>query len=249
MSPAGTARTDAGGQRDTLPRIAVIGAGKMGRTIVQLAPERGFRVSALVDAAQNPGGKGITRAALNGADVAVEFTEPGAAVANIEAVMNAGVPLVVGTTGWYDELPRIRELASQRLSTLFVAPNFAVGVAVFARVAARAAQALAPLRSFDAHIVETHHAAKKDAPSGTGAMLRDVVARPLGREVPVTSVRTGSVPGTHEVLFDAPFEQIRLVHEARDRRVFADGALLAARWLIGRTGVFGMDDLLDSMLT
>ena len=249
MSESDTGRTGGGGQRDTLPRIAIIGAGKMGRTLVQLAPERGFRVTALVDAAQNPGGKGITRAALNGADVAVEFTEPAAAVANIEAVMDTGIPLVVGPTGWYDDLPRIRELAAQRLSSLFVAPNFAVGVAVFARIAARAAQALGPLPSFDAHIVETHHAAKKDAPSGTGAMLREVVERSLGRDVPVTSVRTGAVPGTHELLFDAPFEQIRLVHEARDRRVFADGALLAARWLIGRTGVFGMDDLLDSMLS
>ena len=248
MSESRVGRAGTGGTRDAPPRIAIIGAGRMGRALVQLAPERGFRVTALVDAAQNPGGKGITRAALNGADVAVEFTEPAAAVANIEAVMDAGIPLVVGTTGWYDDLPRIRELAAQRLSTLFVAPNFAIGVAAFARIAARAAQTLAPLPSFDAHVVETHHAAKKDAPSGTGAMLRDVVARSLGRDVPVTSVRTGAVPGTHELLFDAPFEQIRLVHEARDRRVFADGALLAARWLIGRTGVFGMDDLLDSML-
>lgn len=248
MSEAGSTRTGAAGQ-GAQPRIAIIGAGRMGRTLVQLAPERGFRVSALVDAAQNAGGRGITRAALNGADIALEFTRPAAAVANIEAVMNAGVPLVVGTTGWYDELPRIRELAMQRLSSLFVSPNFSIGVTVFARVAARAAQALAPLPSFDAHIVETHHAAKQDAPSGTGAMLRDVVSRSLARAVEVTSVRTGSVPGTHELLFDAPFEQIRLVHEARDRRVFADGALLAARWLIGRTGVFGMDDLLDSMLT
>lgn len=249
MSEPGRGQTGAGGQREARPRVAIIGAGQMGRTLVQLAPARGFRVTALVDAAQNPGGKGITRAALNGADVVVEFTEPAAAVANIEAVMATGVPLVVGTTGWYDELPRIREVAAQRLATLFVAPNFAVGIAVFARIAARAAQALAPLRSFDAHIVETHHAAKKDAPSGTGAMLRDVVARSLARDVPVTSIRTGSVPGTHALLFDAPFEQIRLVHEARDRTVFADGALLAARWIIGRTGVFGMDDLLDSMLS
>jgi 4-hydroxy-tetrahydrodipicolinate reductase len=131
---------------------------------------------------------------------------------------------------------------------LFTAPNFSVGVAVFARVAERAAALLAPLSAFDAHVLETHHSAKKDAPSGTGAMLRDVMAAQLGRVVPVTSVRTGSVPGTHELIFDAPFEQIRLTHEARDRRVFADGALLAARWLIGRRGVFDMTDLLDSLL-
>ena len=233
--------------RDAMPRLAIIGDGKMGRTLVQLAPERGFRMCALIDEKNNQKGAGITRGALNGADVAVEFTEPAAAVANIEAAIRAHVPLVVGTTGWYQELPRIRELAAREMGSLFVAPNFSIGVAVFARLAARAAQAMSPLRQFDAHIVETHHAAKKDAPSGTGAMLRDLVARSLGRDVPVTSVRTGSVPGTHEIIFDAPFEQIRMTHEARDRRVFADGALVAARWLIGRTGVFGMDDLLDSL--
>jgi 4-hydroxy-tetrahydrodipicolinate reductase len=230
-----------------MPRLAIIGDGKMGRTLVQLAPERGFRMCALIDAKNNLNGAGITRGALNGADVAVEFTEPAAAVANIEAALRARVPLVVGTTGWYAELPRIRELAAQEVGSLFVAPNFSIGVAVFARLASRAGQAMSSLRQFDAHIVETHHAAKKDAPSGTGAMLRDLVARPLGRNVPVTSVRTGSVPGTHELIFDAPFEQLRLTHEARDRRVFADGALVAARWLIGRAGVFGMDDLLDSL--
>jgi 4-hydroxy-tetrahydrodipicolinate reductase len=161
--------------------------------------------------------------------------------------MKARVPLVVGTTGWYAQLPRIRELAAQEIGALFVAPNFSIGVAVFARIAARAGQSLSSLRQFDAHIVETHHAAKKDAPSGTAAMLQETLGQSLGRDVAVTSIRTGSVPGTHEILFDAPFEQIRLTHEARDRRVFADGALIAARWLIGRAGVFGMNDLLDSL--
>ena len=230
------------------PRLAVIGDGKMGRTIVQLAPERGFMVSAMIGARHNEGGRGVTSGALNGAQVAVEFTEPTAAAANVEAALRAGVPVVSGTTGWYDELPRLRELATELGGALFTAPNFSVGVAVFARIAERAATLLAPLSAFDAHVVETHHSAKKDAPSGTGAMLRDVMASQLGREVPVTSVRTGSVPGTHELIFDAPFEQIRLTHEARDRRVFADGALLAARWLIGRRGVFDMTDLLDSLL-
>lgn len=230
------------------PRLAVIGDGKMGRTIVQLAPEREFTVCALIGARHNDGGRGVTPAGLNGAQVAVEFTEPSAAAANVEAALRAGVPVVSGTTGWYDELPRLRALATELGGALFTAPNFSVGVAVFARIAERAATLLAPVSAFDTHIVETHHNAKKDAPSGTGAMLRDVVATQLRRDVPVTSVRVGSVPGTHEIIFDAPFEQIRLTHEARDRRVFADGALLAARWLIGRRGVFDMNDLLDSLL-
>ena len=232
----------------TAPRLAIIGDGKMGRTIVQLAPERGFAVCALIAARHNDGGRGITPGGLNGAHIAIEFTEPAAAAANVEAALRAGVPIVCGTTGWYDELPRLRALATELGGAFFAAPNFSVGVAVFARIAERAAVALAPLAAFDAHVIETHHTAKKDAPSGTGAMLRDVIATKLGRDVEVTSVRTGSVPGTHELVFDAPFEQIRLTHEARDRRVFADGALLAARWLIGRTGVFNMNDLLDSLI-
>ena len=230
------------------PRLAVIGDGKMGRTIVHLAPERGLMVSALIGARHNDGGRGISPGALNGAQVAVEFTEPAAAAANVEAALRAGVPVVSGTTGWYDELPRLRDFATELGGALFTAPNFSVGVAVFARIAERAATLLAPLSAFDAHVVETHHTAKKDAPSGTGAMLRDVLAAGLGHGVPVTSVRTGSVPGSHELNFDAPFEQIRLTHEARDRRVFADGALLAARWLIGRRGVFDMTHLLNSLL-
>ena len=235
--------------RDSMPpRLAIIGDGKMGRTVVQLAPERGFMVSALIGARHNDAGRGVTPGGLNGAQVAIEFTEPAAAAANVEAALRAGVPVVCGTTGWYDELPRLRALATELDGALFAAPNFSVGVAVFSRIAERAATALARLTGFDAHLIETHHAAKKDTPSGTGAMLREVVARELGRPVPVTSVRTGSVPGTHELVFDAAFEQIRLTHEARDRRVFADGALLAARWLLGRRGVFDMNDLLDSLI-
>lgn len=229
-------------------RVAIVGDGKMGRTLVQLAPERGFLVCALIGAQANDGGRGITKGALNGADVVIEFTEPAAAAANVEAALRAGVPIVSGTTGWYSELPAIRDLAAETKGALFVAPNFSVGVAVFARVAEYAAGALSALESFDAHLLETHHRAKKDAPSGTAAMLQEVSSAALKRDIPVTSVRTGSVPGTHELIFDAPFEQIRLTHEARDRRVFADGALLAARWLIGRSGVFGMNDLLDSLL-
>lgn len=230
------------------PRLAVIGDGKMGRALVQLAPERGFMMCALIGARHNPAGRGVSAGSLNGAQVAVEFTEPEAAAANVEAALRAGVPVVSGTTGWYQELPRLRELAVELNGALFAAPNFSVGVAVFARIAQRAAALVSPLTAFDAQIVETHHLGKKDAPSGTAAMLRDVMHEPLGRDVPVTSVRLGSIPGTHEIIFDAPFEQIRLTHEARDRRVFADGALLAARWLIGRRGVFTMSDLLDSLL-
>jgi 4-hydroxy-tetrahydrodipicolinate reductase len=226
-----------------MPRLAIIGLGKMGRTIEQLAPERGFEVVARID--PNGGDAQSVRSdALNRADVAVEFSVPGAAPANIRATIEAGCPIVVGTTGWYDKRAEIEKLATDRKGAILVAPNFSIGVAAFGEIVKAAAKALKSAPGFDAHITETHHSAKKDAPSGTAANLEKLAAREWGRGIPITSIRTGSVPGTHEFLFDGPFEQIRLEHVARDRRVFADGALLAAKWLIGKRGVFTMADVL-----
>jgi 4-hydroxy-tetrahydrodipicolinate reductase len=219
--------------------LALIGMGKMGRALAQLAPERGFRVVAELDHARP-----VTRESLNGAAVAIEFTAPGSAAANVRACLAAGCPVVVGTTGWYETLPAVRAEVERGGGALLTAPNFSVGVAIFDRVVAEAARLFATAPGFDAHLIETHHRAKKDAPSGTAASLARSVAAASGKPVPITSVRTGSVPGTHELVFDAPFEQVRLVHEARDRRVFAEGALAAARWLVGRQGVFTMQDVL-----
>ena len=224
--------------------VALIGMGKMGRALASLAPERGFRVVAELDPAR-PGYVGITQESLAGAQVAIEFTTPAAAPANARACAAAGCPVVVGTTGWYDQLPSVAAEVERVGGAILTAPNFSVGVAVFDRVVAEAARLFAQLDGFDAHLVETHHAAKKDAPSGTAGALAKTASAALGRAIPVTSIRTGHVPGTHEVVFDAPFEQVRLVHEARDRRVFAEGALVAARWLVGRRGAFTMADVLS----
>jgi 4-hydroxy-tetrahydrodipicolinate reductase len=223
--------------------LALIGMGKMGRALATLAPERGFRVVAELDPAR-PDYAGITRDSLRGAQVAIEFTTPEAAPANVRACGAAGCPVVVGTTGWYDQLQTISSEIARAGGAMLTAPNFSVGVAVFDRVVAEAARLFGRLEGFDAHLVETHHAAKKDAPSGTAGALAKSASAALGRTIPVTSIRTGHVPGTHEVVFDAPFEQVRLVHEARDRRVFAEGALVAARWLVGRRGVFTLADVL-----
>jgi 4-hydroxy-tetrahydrodipicolinate reductase len=224
--------------------LAVVGLGRMGRAVDQLAPERGFDVVARIGAADNRDGRGITRESLSGADVVIEFTEPRATVSNIHAILAANCPIVVGTTGWYDALPTVIDEVSRVKGALLWAPNFAIGVNIFEQLVEQATRLGAAAPGFDAHIVETHHAAKKDAPSGTAVKLASAARRGSGRDVPVTSVRTGSVPGTHELLLDAPFEQIRLEHVARDRRVFAEGALLAARWLVGRRGVYQMRDVL-----
>lgn len=230
-------------------KLALIGLGKMGRALAELAPERGWDVVAKIDSAGNRDARGITPESLGGADVAIEFTTPHAAPANVRAAVAAGCPIVVGTTGWADELASVSEFVSARKGALLSAANFSLGVNAFERIVALASRLLSGVGGFDIQLVETHHAAKKDAPSGTAVMLRRAAAPPWTREIPITSVRTGSVPGTHELIFDAPFETVTLTHSARDRRVFAEGALVAAAWLIGRHGVFTMQDVLASRAT
>lgn len=223
-------------------RLLLIGDGKMGQALSQLAAGRGHDVVAMLGAADNADGRAIAAFAGH-ADVAIEFTEPASARANVLACVEAGVPVVTGTTGWYDALPALEPVVAARGGALFWAPNFSVGVALVVEAARRLGSLFARQAQFDVHLVESHHRAKKDAPSGTGAAIAAAASAALGRPVPTTSVRVGHVPGTHTLLLDAPFEQVALTHEARDRRVFADGALQAAEWLVGRRGIFTMQDL------
>lgn len=226
-------------------RLAIVGDGKMGRAINDLARERGFVVTAMLGAADNPDGTAIIRARLGDAEVVVEFTEPEAAPANIIAAARAGYPVVTGTTGWATRLDEVRSAVTEANGALVYAPNFSIGVNLFLAIAAAAGRIMRSAPEFDAHILETHHAAKKDAPSGTAIALERAAAAALGRSIPTSSVRTGHVPGTHELSFDGAFEQLRLMHMARDRRVFADGALRAAMWVRGKRGIFTMRDVLD----
>ena len=225
--------------------IAIIGDGKMGQAIRELAQAKGWKVAALVGERESAGGTGITRSTLGNADVAVEFTQPDAAVANITAALRAGVPVVAGTTGWYDQLLLVTQVANEAGTALLWSPNFSLGVNVLIELARYAGALMQPLEEFDAHIVETHHLKKKDAPSGTAVALARAASGGLKRPIPTTSVRTGSVPGTHELMFDGLYEQLSLIHVARDRRVFAEGALAAADWLVGKRGVFTMRDVLN----
>ncbi|MFN2398979.1 MAG: 4-hydroxy-tetrahydrodipicolinate reductase [Gemmatimonadaceae bacterium] len=227
------------------PRLAVIGAGKMGRVITELAGERGWPVVATIGRADDHGRGPINVARLNGADVAVEFTNAASAPSNVRACAQAGCPVVVGTTGWDSEREGVERDVLSANGAMLWSPNFALGVNLFWQVAEIAAS-LAGHAGFDAYIVEAHHTEKKDAPSGTARELERRVSAAMGRRVPVTSVRSGFIPGTHEIVFDARFEQIRIEHVARDRRVFAEGALVAAEWLATgkRKGVFTMRDVL-----
>lgn len=230
-------------------KVALVGMGRMGRAIEALAPERGVEIVARLDAAETA--RGLTVADLQGAHVAIEFTTPETALDNAEAVLALGCPVVIGTTGWNAELPRLERVVAQYARPALWSPNFSLGVQLFLAIAEDAARRVRDLAGFEVHVVETHHTAKKDAPSGTGIAIGERLETGLGRPVPITSVRVGSVPGTHEIVLDAPFEQITLTHTARDRRVFADGALAAARWLAAphAPAVYTMRDVLAASST
>ncbi len=229
----------------TSTRIALIGMGRMGKALDELAERHDCLVVARHDA-DDVARHGLTAASLANADVAIEFTVPNAALSNAAQCMRAGTPVVIGTTGWQHELAQLTELSRQHDGRVLWSPNFAPGVQLMLALSEAAGRLFRHANGFDAHLVETHHTSKLDAPSGTAIAIRDRTERSLGRVVPVTSVRVGAVPGTHELILDAPFEQLRITHEARDRRVFADGALAAARWLAaGRApGVYTMRDVL-----
>ncbi len=229
----------------TTTRVALIGMGRMGRAIDALAAEHDCEIVSRLDV-DAVARSGITRESLANADVAIEFTVPDAAYGNALACLRAGVPVVIGTTGWTDRLDELTAEAESLGGRVLWAPNFSPGVQLLLALAEAAGRLFRHAPGFDAHLVETHHTAKLDAPSGTAIALQARVERTLGRSVPVTSVRVGSVPGTHELVLDAPFESVTITHTARDRRVFADGALGAARWLASprRAGVYTMRDVL-----
>lgn len=230
-------------------RVALVGMGRMGQAIDALAADRGCDVVARLDARAMRGG--LHREMLGGADVAIEFTTPDAALSNVRALLEVGCPVVIGTTGWTSQIDALTADVERARCAALWAPNFSVGVQLFLGILEDAARRLRDVHGFDLHLVETHHTAKRDAPSGTAIALADRVRDGSARDVPITSVRVGSVPGTHELVVDAPFEQLRLTHEARDRRVFADGALTAARWLAsGRApALYTMRDVIASTPT
>jgi 4-hydroxy-tetrahydrodipicolinate reductase len=219
-------------------KVAIIGLGKMGRAVREVAAERGHVVVAEIGSR----GEELTVARLAGAEVAIEFTRPESAVANIRTCLAAGCPVVTGTTGWYDQLSVVGPEVERAGGALLWGPNFSVGAQILYELGALAGRLTRAAGGYAAQIVETHHAAKLDAPSGTAKQL----ARAIDHDVPITSVRVGHVPGTHTAIFDGAFDQIVVEHVVRDRRVFADGALTAAGWLIGKRGVFTMRDVLGA---
>jgi 4-hydroxy-tetrahydrodipicolinate reductase len=219
-------------------KLAIVGYGKMGRLIEQLAPEYGFTVHARLDLNDD-----LRQAA--GADVAVEFTLPTAVVGNVETLSALRIPVVTGTTGWADQLDRVRAVIELNGTGLVWSQSFSLGVNVFFRVVREAAWLLESEPQYGAWAWEIHHHTKKDAPSGTLLRLvEEMKAAGYSRPIDTSANRAGAHPGTHEIGFDSAADTITLRHTARSREGFARGALKAAQWLPGKRGIFKFEDVL-----
>ncbi len=220
--------------------ILLLGRGKTGSLVAEVARQRGHIVRA-IGSVENAGGCALTAENLRGEDIVIDFTSPHAVLANIEACACAAKNMVVGTTGWYREIPKVRERVQSAGIGLLYGGNFSVGVNLFFDVARTAAASLQ--HSYSGQIFERHHVHKKDAPSGTAIVLRNVIQEASGRELEITSFREGEVTGMHELIFDSPADTIYLCHDAKSRRGFAEGAVRGAEWLAGRKGFFDFRDI------
>ena len=229
-------------------KLALIGYGAMGQLVASLARAAGGEIGLTVtsrDASQNPA---ELATALGGHDVTIDFSVGSAVLRNIEACALAGMPLVEGTTGWLDNEAEARRTIGEHNGALVYGANFSVGVNVFYRIVTQAARLMAGFDQYEAFIEEEHHSRKRDAPSGTALKLKDLLAEHIKAEIAIASVRAGHIPGTHRVGFDSAADQIMLTHMARSREGFAAGALLAARWIVGREGVFEFSEVIDEIL-
>jgi 4-hydroxy-tetrahydrodipicolinate reductase len=220
-------------------KIALLGYGKMGKLIETIALEQGLEIGPKLDIGDNAGGGGITPDSMAGVDVAIEFSQPDAVLDNIKAAALAGVNLVVGTTGWFDQRDAVEKIVLDSGIGLVYGANFSLGMNLFFEIVAHAARVVGRVPQYDAYLHEEHHRTKKDAPSGTALSLLDLIRPHLGNANPsVTCVRAGRIPGTHVIGFDSEADTILLEHRARNRRGFAEGAVLAARWLAGKKGIY-----------
>jgi 4-hydroxy-tetrahydrodipicolinate reductase len=224
-------------------KLLVLGRGKTGALVAEIGRERGHEVEVLC-AAENPEGAALTVERLKNVDVVVDFTTPAAVVANIERSVAAQARIVVGTTGWYEHLPRVRDLVRTQGGAVLWASNFSVGVNIFFDALRAAAAALR--YGYAGNILERHHAQKKDAPSGTAVTIQRTLEEAGGARLEITSLREGDVVGQHVVVLDSAHDTMMFTHDAKSRRGFAEGAVRAAEWLAGRTGVYELKDVLAS---
>jgi 4-hydroxy-tetrahydrodipicolinate reductase len=237
-------------------KIAILGYGKMGQEVERVAMKRGHEIPLVIDSEEDWKKVGMQ---LRDSEVAIDFSLPDAAVNNIYRCFDAGVPVVTGTTGWYDELDRVRKDCLDRGQALFYATNFSIGVNIFFHVNRFLAKLMSKQEEYEISIEETHHIHKRDAPSGTAITLADDIIENIERkekwvretaehpgELGIRSVRTENVPGTHRVRYDSEIDTIEIIHTAKNRRGFATGAVMAAEFLLGKKGIYEMKDLFSS---
>jgi 4-hydroxy-tetrahydrodipicolinate reductase len=238
-------------------RIALLGYGKMGKELEQVALERNHSIVLRVDIDTI---QSLKEADLKTADVALEFSTPASAFDNLMRCINAGVPVVCGTTGWSGRMEEIKSACETKKGAVFYAPNFSIGVNIFFEINRRLAELMKNRSNYEPEIEEVHHIHKKDKPSGTAIALAETIIASKGKkthwklrdnknesaekEIMITSVRENEIPGIHTVTYTSPEDEIRIIHSAKGRRAFAMGAVMAAEWLQGRKGFFGMKDMM-----
>ncbi len=229
-------------------KIGLVGYGKMGQMIDRLSAEKGMEVAARFDVdapfADNP----ETRQALKDVPVLIEFSTPETVMDNIGTALAMGKKLVVGTTGWHNRIDEIKKQVEIAKTGLVYASNFSLGVNLFYEIAGQAARIMSRFSGYDPYMEEAHHQFKKDAPSGTALVIRDIIQKNYQKEIPVSCVRAGFIPGTHSVNFDSRVDSIRLEHTARNREGFAEGALVAAEWIENHEGCYDFHDVMKDLL-
>lgn len=229
-------------------KLALFGRGGMGRVVAERARLAGHEIGTVFNSADSGRTGEQLVPVLRGHDAAIDFSTADAVLIHATACAGARVPLVEGTTGWRERETTVRRAVEAAGGALVYGANFSIGANLFYRLVTHAEQLFRGFADYDAFIEEAHHAAKRDAPSGTALRLRDILTRASGRTVPVASTRAGHIPGTHRVGFDSADDQITLEHTARSRDGFATGALMAAVWVAGRRGVFTFDEVVNEML-
>ncbi len=240
--------------------LALIGYGRMGKEVEQIAKEKNLTIVKILDLKNNTSAMGITRESMKSVDVCIDFSTPAVVLDNIEAVAECGKSMVVGTTGWYDRLEQVRKLVKEKKIGFLYAPNFSLGVNIFTQVVMDASRLFDRYPDYDVSINEVHHKAKSDSPSGTALSLGTTILQTFRRktelvtetvhgcikpnQLHVTSLRIGSVTGKHTVTFDSDCDTVEFVHTAKGRRGFALGAIVAAEWLKGKKGFYTMRDVI-----
>jgi 4-hydroxy-tetrahydrodipicolinate reductase len=233
-------------------KLALFGNGAMGQLVAARAGDEGHEVAFVLTSRDSARSAREIEESLRGVDAAIDFSVSGAVLANVTACARASVPLVEGTTGWNAQMSDARRIVEEHGGALLYGANFSIGVNLFYRIVARAAELFQAMEGYAPFIEEAHHSRKRDAPSGTALRLLDILAAnsagASASEIPISSTRAGFIPGTHRVGFDSAADQITLTHTARTREGFASGAILAASWIKDRRGVYEFSEMLDEIL-